>query len=193
LGSKGAAWDSLTNSYVTPAPVGHYSIQNPFFLHERSARMLSITVSPDSLLRWSELNHPMALVFPVVYDSRYFGYVVTPHGSDSFFTEPLDTSIYDFVFCCKYRHTISKVYLGPILPIQSDETNSMFSMRGLSQFDKVGKSHPPDPGADGIPISMDIARRNRLTGMRSRWFNAYKIARGVRHSTFKIEPAPWIR
>lgn len=194
-GYRDAAWDDVAGAYVSPAPAGSYIIQNPFFLCESNPRLLQIiSTGIDSNQRTRELFFPMALVFPVVLSARYYGFVVVPHGSDSFITEKLDESAYDFVLSCKFRHTSRKIYAAPISQaVFSDAEHSLFQLRRFPFELHDSSIARPSTDKDSIPIQIDIARRNKVTGARSPWFPVYRVNRRIHHAAFRVDPAPWKR
>jgi hypothetical protein len=195
-GYKPTVWDDNpgVRNYVA-APAGYYITKAPFCLVEHNTHMLSIEDLGNVQHRNSELWFPMVMVFPVVmYDGvnpRWYAFLVVPHGSNSFSTDNVDAGNYDFMVCCKYRHTYRKMYVGPVAPEAfSTIEHSMFNLNHLP-FNPRDANGNQSVDKDSIPIQIDTARRNRSTGARSRWFPTYKVNRRINHAAFRVDPAPW--
>jgi hypothetical protein len=95
---RAAAWDTVGNVWVSPAPTSLYTVQAPFLLMEQGRRrILNIDTTPAPAT-WGKAATQMvsALVFPLLDQgsSRYKAYAIYPYGSDSFMTESIDTTAY---------------------------------------------------------------------------------------------------
>jgi hypothetical protein len=204
-------WDAVASNFV-PAPVTSYSILDPFFLEEPyRGRLLAIEapspppppppppVGPiDAEHRRHELTWPLSLVFPVVaYDGptpRWYAYLIYPHGADTWITEAFPTGTYELILCCKYKHTFRKQYFaysGPGKPYSGSDVNFLWHTDPIL-FARMG-GLTPGVDEDAVPFQIDMARRNKLTGKRSKWYPLFTITRRIAHAAFRVDPASWKR
>jgi len=197
LGSRGAAWDSVGSTWVTPAPVGAYTVGTPFVLYEdKRNKVLAISTDTGATRRLQEINAVTAMVFPCVFSGRYYGFLVKPHGGDCWVTESIDTSQYDVLLKLRYKGSFSHQYL-PIQPWPTVSANheqpmgSHFSPTGTGTYliRKQKEAVRGNVDSNAIPSKVYLCRRHKATGRRSRWVPLYNIVRRTRNAAFRILPA----
>lgn len=195
--SRGAAWDTITGTWITPAPAGHYVVSDPFLLHEyRRNKILNIYDTNDTYLRQYEMDSVAAQVFPCVSQSRYWGFLVQPHGGDTWVTEYHDTTRYVVTLKLRYSGAFRHRYVG-ISPWPTPYGNR--ERLQWSHFDPLGSGSyllrkqrsqfKADVDTNVIPTTVYMCRRDVTTGRRSRWVPIYNIKRRLNNASLRIEPA----
>lgn len=204
-GSRGAVWDTVGLNWVSPAPTGSYTIQQPFLLMEWSRnKQLQIVTSPSSAT-WgmAATRTTAALVFPVV-NGQYRAYAVYAYGHDTFATESIDTGIYELTIKCQYRHAFAPIYhtiSDPWYTYGADGEHMMWSHWKVIQqaplavrsilYERQPESTGRNPDSNTYPEKVYLARRNKETGVRSSWYPLYSIRRRIPHAAYMIEPAAY--
>jgi len=200
VNARGAVWDNGIVNWVTPAPAGLYVVENPIVLQEfEKSGLLGIDTSPSPEWRTFSTDSVSALVFPVhaLTNPDQKAYVLYPHGADTFITEYFDLADYELVLKLIYRNTYSPIYVEMPTPQQSDQDEfhmwshfpngggtSVLIRRKYGAFQYVS-------GTDNnmYPTKVLMARRNKLTGARSRWYPLYTIKRRIPYAAIRIEPS----
>jgi len=195
--TRGAAWDSVTASWVSPAPTGYYQVQNPFMLYEyKRDRSLAIAVGADYHWRTLAVNAVCAYVFPVIESARYHGFVVVPYSGDSWSTEQFDTTQYEMVLKLHYRGSFRNMY-RVIQPWPTTANNYEHFM--WSHFDPTGAGSLLALKTEGggalkstdtntVPSAVYMARRDKITGIRSKWRPVYNIKRRLKNADIRVMP-----
>lgn len=197
---RGAVWDNGLVDWVAPAPQDSYTVQTPMLLYEyRKDRLLSIDDVPGTSWRAYAMNAVSALVFPVQRSSNVnqHAYVIYPHGVDSFSTERFDLVQYELVLKLEYRGVWGSIYVNLPTPYSNNDGEhlmwSTFPLGGgislLLQRQAGGSQYYSNPDTNVIPSKVWVARRNKATGSRSKWYPLYTIKRRIPHATFRVEPS----
>jgi hypothetical protein len=190
-----AVWDNTGMAWVAPAPTGGYTLQQPFILHEyRKNRILGIESSTGPVRRYYELNAVSALVYPAVNGGRYYSFVVYPMNTDVWATEWIDTSVYEMQLKLVYSQTNRPTYVSLTpLPTFSQERMmwSHFPVGGGNSllFPKNPSQITSHVDSAVVPSKVYLCRREKATGIRSRWTHLYNVKRRVPQVSMKVEPA----
>jgi hypothetical protein len=193
---RGAAWDNTTSSWVSPAPAGLYQFQTPFLIHElRRNRVLAMGYEGGYSRRVFELNSIAVMVYPAVSAGRYWGYAFYAHGADTWATEYLDTSVYDMVIKIAYGRTFRPIYkvISPYIYDLEQSMWNLFPTGGgasiLLPKKEGGQGYASSPDSAFVPDRVYMARRNKQTGVRSRWYPLFTIKKRVPQANNRVLPS----
>jgi hypothetical protein len=189
--ARGAAWDLVNQAWVSPAPGGYYSFQQPFILYEPyKQRFLVLEESSPASNAMLPLTGPAAMVFPVRF-GQYVGFAIYAFGFDTWYTEYLDTAIYEHVVKVKFRHEVSdQVFVVPVS--STDLQSSMFSafplLGGQGYFYSLN-NNSFNLDSDVVVSKVDICRRHLVTSVKSPWVSLGALRRRLPSAEVRLDPA----
>jgi len=202
--ARGAVWDTAAVSWVVPAPAGSYVVGNPFILQEYGRKRILQVVIPSGPRDWglAATSAVSAIIFPVDLSGRWRAYLMYPYNYDSFATESFDLGTYELTLKLVYRNTSRPKYVvvaDPWYTVGTDDEHYMWSHwtvvtpSPLKLSSVLAQRQPGcvgyNPDSNSYPDKVYVARRNKLTGMRSAWYPLYSIRRRVPHATYRLLPA----
>jgi len=190
-GARRAAWNTNTLNWVTPAPQLSYAFQNPFLWYENYWGGVLAVGYPSDLgqsYREAVLNGPAALVFPVV-SGDHVAFAVYPMGFDTFYTDRLGTDE-ELITKATFKRQSTPRY--KVLTSSSvDRDVEMFHTGDGGGNHFMQSTDWPNSSNDGIrvPHKVYVAKRNTVTGVRSKWVKLGIFHHRVPHSSHRFDPA----
>lgn len=190
VGQRGAAWNTATNTYTTPAPMGTYTIETPFVLTEQGRQRTLAFNDVDEVGLHARLLHAVSvMVFPVT-NGNHVAFLVKPYGFDNFWTDRVDTGVDALFARIRHRHEFTSKYVR--LSTQGeDENRSMYHPfeGGTNIFFPPETAMFGNIDQDKIPVAVDIARRNIPSGIRSPWRQVGVVRRRIPNAAIRFDPA----
>jgi len=198
---RGAVYDVPGNIWVSPAPQNTYDVVNRLMLSENKKNRILLIESSAKAKGNVNLQYGVGAHVLVVSSGTQVGFVLTPAGFDTLYTDYIDSSKYKLLVRVRYRRGWSTRYgileKNRVLPITGGDGSNIsefslidpYGSRDNLLFRQTDLRYSPD--LDRIPIGFDICRMDtsKKPYVRSPWVRAGRTDRRLPQAPVVMNPA----